>query len=145
MAGALDERPPQSRRIGGQLDRRRVLRRELTDRGDHDSFGRRREDDSDEELPRALGGMVLSDGEVGDANVPARVRRVLRRSASDVSRGDVDEVLYLGSLRLGDSCEGQGACAAATEGQHGVVECGASDGQDLSTSTSWSCVRDWRR
>jgi len=30
MSGALDERPPQSRRIGGQLDRRRVLRRELT-------------------------------------------------------------------------------------------------------------------
>ena len=60
MAGTLDERPLQSRRIGGQLDRRRVLRRELTDRGDHDSFGRRREDDSDDELPRALGGMVLS-------------------------------------------------------------------------------------
>jgi len=100
MAGALDERPPQSRRIGGQSDRRRVLRRELTDRGDHDSFGRRREDDSDDELPRALGGMVLSDGEVGDANVPARVRRVLRRSASDVSRGDVDEVL---AARMGRS------------------------------------------
>ena len=85
------------------MDRCRVLRRELTDRGDRDSFGRRDEDDSDAELPRALGGMVLSDGEVGDANVPARVRRVLRRSASDVSRGDVDEVL---AARMGRSMLG---------------------------------------
>ena len=50
--------------------------------------------DECEELPTALGRMVLSDSEdVGEVDVPARVRRLVRRSESEVSLGHADAEL----------------------------------------------------
>ncbi|MEC9072684.1 MAG: kelch repeat-containing protein, partial [Myxococcota bacterium] len=38
--------------------------------------------------------------------------------------GETDEVLYLGSLSLGDACAGLGLCEAPPSEEQGVVECG---------------------
>jgi hypothetical protein len=128
-AGTQDRSSAQRRRVGASLFLDRQLRRGFTDRGDLDFelpravggaaqsaaecgvvnvSGRRgsMEVDSEDELVRALGAVVLSDGEVGDVDVPARVRRVVRRSASDVSRGDVDEVLAARMARSMPRAEG---------------------------------------
>ena len=78
------------RRVGQQLDRRRPLQRRGALAGD------------DEELPTALGRMTLSDAEDGeDVNVAARVRRVLRRSESEVSLGHADAELASCMERVG--------------------------------------------
>ena len=71
------------RRVGQQLDWERPLRRHGALVGDEC-----------EELPTALGRMVLSDSEdVGEVDVPARVRRLVRRSESEVSLGHADAEL----------------------------------------------------
>ena len=71
------------RRVGQQLDLGRPLLRRGALAGDES-----------EELPAALGRMVLSDSEDGgEVNVPARVRRVIRRSESEVSLGHADAEL----------------------------------------------------
>ena len=75
----------------------------------------RMEVDSEDELLRALGAVVLSDGGVGDVEVPARVRRVVRRSASDVSRGDVDEVLAARMARSMPRVEGTLQASASVD------------------------------
>ena len=81
------------RRVGQQQDMDEPLRRRGAMTGC-----------DEDKLPAALGRMALSDTEDGgEVNVASRVRRVLRRSESEVSLGHADDELASRMLRVGMS------------------------------------------
>jgi hypothetical protein len=113
---------PVRRRIGQQIDRRRLLQRR-----------RSMADDVCDELPLSFVQLVLSDTENDGADnvgLP-RVRRVLRRAESEVSIGAADDLL---ATRLADAFTpgDLGACSEVTASETSLPR--ASEGTSASLS-----------